>query len=226
LAQGQLENAIKWAEERGLRADQPSKRLLSIEYLAFVRILIAQGRLDEANGLIDQIIEITEQRGLTTRQIELLILKALASHAQDAASEAMAALEQALTLAKPRGFIRIFVDEGPLMGQLLYEAMSQGITSEYTGHLLALITELEPDHPTQVKTQKYKDEIIEQLSEREIEVLKLIAQGFTNKEIASRLYVSLNTIKVHTRNINSKLGTHNRTESTAKARLLGILPRG
>jgi LuxR family maltose regulon positive regulatory protein len=223
LAQGKLEKAAQWVEERNLSADPASKRLISIDYLALVRILIAQGRLDEAQKLLDPIIEITEQRGYSTRLIEILILKALAFDAHGETSEAMEALKQALTTAEPGGFIRIFVDEGPPMARLLYEAMSRGISPGYAGRLLAAFPDTKPEQITSPKRPALEFELIEPLSEREIEVLHLISEGMTNKEIASKLFLSLNTIKVHTRNINSKLGTHNRTESVARARLLGLL---
>jgi LuxR family maltose regulon positive regulatory protein len=224
LAQGKVEKASRWAEERHLSADRESKRLMSVDYLAFLRILIAQGRLDEAQILLDPIIEMTEQRGHTTRLIEILILKALASEASGETSEAMEAIEQALTVAEPGGFIRIFVDEGPPMAKLLYEAISRRISPRYAGRLLAAFPDTKPEQITSPKRPALEFELIEPLSEREIEVLHLISEGMTNKEIASKLFLSLNTIKVHTRNINSKLGTHNRTESVARARLLGLLP--
>jgi LuxR family maltose regulon positive regulatory protein len=136
----------------------------------------------------------------------------------------MTALERALTLAEPGGFIRTFVDEGPPMARLLYEATARGIAPDYVHRLLAAFPIAEPEQATPSKTQAPKPELIEPLSKRELEVLQFIAEGLTNPEIASRLFLSQHTIKAHTRNIYGKLSVHNRTQAVAKARALGVLP--
>jgi LuxR family maltose regulon positive regulatory protein len=135
----------------------------------------------------------------------------------------MVALERALTLAEPGGFIRVFVDEGPPMARLLNKAATHGIAPEYTRRLLAAFPVAESEQTGSSKTQPPKSELIESLSERELEVLQLIAAGLTNPEIASSLFLALNTVKAHTRNIYGKLGVHSRTQAVARARALGIL---
>ncbi len=110
------------------------------------------------------------------------------------------------------------------MARLLYEALSRGITPDYVRRLLATFPDAEPEQANLSKTQTSEFELIEPLSEREIEVLQLIAEGLTNQLIATRLYLSLNTVKAHTRNIYGKLGVNNRTQAGARARALGILP--
>jgi LuxR family maltose regulon positive regulatory protein len=144
--------------------------------------------------------------------------------AQEDIDQALAKLERALILAKPGGFFRIFVDEGPPMARLLYEALSRGIAPEYVPRLLAAFTTDETEQASITPPRSSVSGLVEALSERELEVLQLIAEGLTNKEIASRLYLSLNTIKVHTRNIYGKLGVRNRTQAVTKAKSLGILP--
>jgi LuxR family maltose regulon positive regulatory protein len=119
--------------------------------------------------------------------------------------------------------VRIFVDEGPPMARLLYEALNRGIAPDYTRRLLAAFPIDEPEKAAPSQPQAHESELIEPLSEREIEVLQLIAEGLTNQEIASRLYLSLNTVKVHTRNINSKLTVSSRAKAVVRARALGIL---
>ncbi|UCC52862.1 MAG: hypothetical protein JSV68_02630, partial [Anaerolineaceae bacterium] len=138
--------------------------------------------------------------------------------------EALNKLEQALILAEPGGFIRVFVDEGPLMAGLLYEALSRGIAPEYVRRLLAAFPDEGYEQAKPPQSHAPESDLIEPLSERELEVLQLIAQGLTNREIGERLFLSLNTVKAHTRNIYGKLDIHNRTQAVSRARALGILP--
>jgi LuxR family maltose regulon positive regulatory protein len=216
--------------ERRLDTNGESKLLheidffLLFDYILYARILIAQGRLDETTRLLQRLLEAAEAGGRTSRVIEILILQALASQARGDTTRAMTTLEQALALAEPGGFIRIFVDEGPPMARLLYEAATRGIAPDYASRLLSAFPMAEPEQTDPSKTQTPKSELVEPLSEREIEVLQLIAEGLTNQEVASRLFLALSTVKVHTRNIYGKLGVNNRTQSVARARALGILP--
>jgi LuxR family maltose regulon positive regulatory protein len=133
---------------------------------------------------------------------------------------ALNALQSALSLAEPAGFVRIFVDEGQPMARLLYSAAARGIAPEYTGRLLSAF----PDATPEAKPQQPHAELIEPLTDREIEVLQLIAEGLSNREVAQKLFLSLSTVKVHTSNIYGKLGVHSRTQAVAQARALGILP--
>jgi LuxR family maltose regulon positive regulatory protein len=133
-------------------------------------------------------------------------------------------LEKALSIGEPEGFIRIFVDEGPPMAHLLYDALSRGIAPDYVRRLLVVFSAEKRGQSEPPKSQAPESDLIEPLSERELEVLQLIAEGLTNREIASRLFLSLNTVKAHTRNIYGKLDTHNRTQAVAIAGALGILP--
>jgi LuxR family maltose regulon positive regulatory protein len=121
------------------------------------------------------------------------------------------------------GYFRIFVDEGPPMEGLLYEAHQRGIAPDYVRRLLGAFPTTEPEQTDAPESLAPEFKFVEPLSEREIEVLQLIAEGLTNPEIAARLYLSLNTVKVHTRNIYGKLGVNNRTSAVALARKLGIL---
>jgi len=116
------------------------------------------------------------------------------------------------------------VDEGPPMARLLYEAVTRGIAPEYAQRLLALFPMPEPDQDGPSGMQAPEPDLIEPLSDRELEVLHLIAEGLTNPEIASRLFLSLHTVKTHARNIYGKLSVHNRTQAVTRARALGMLP--
>ena len=230
LAQDNLEAVSQWVQKRGLVAAGESKPLHDIdyfwliEYAVLARILMAHGRLGELTILLQWLLEAAETGGRKTRVIEILMLQALALQAQGDIARAITTLERALSLAEPEGFVRIFVDEGPPMAHLLLEALKHGIVPDYVRRLLSAFSLEEPSQADTTSSQTDQSVIVEPLSERELEVLELIAEGLTNKAIAHRLFLSQNTVKVHARNINSKLGVHSRTQAVAKARALGILP--
>ena len=148
--------------------------------------------------------------------IEILVLQALAHEAQGDSPSALVPLERALSLAEPEGYVRIFVDEGLPMARLLYEALSQGVESDYVRRLLAAFPVAESEQASS-PMRGSKSELVEPLSERELEVLQLIAEGLTNQEVATRLYLSLHTVKVHARNIFTKLAVKNRAQAVARA---------
>jgi LuxR family maltose regulon positive regulatory protein len=223
LAQDRLDETLQWVQKRGLDPDTQPTYVGALEYITLARILIAQERYDDATRLLKRLLEPAEAGAHTTRAIEILLLQALAFQAVGDTGQAMDVLEQALTLAQPGGFIRIFVDEGPPMARLLYEAVTRGIAPDYARWLLSAFPVAEPEQTGLSKIQAPRPEPIEPLSEREREVLQLIAAGLTNPEIASRLFLALNTVKAHTRNIYGKLGVHSRTQAVARARALGIL---
>ncbi|HEY1011722.1 MAG TPA: LuxR C-terminal-related transcriptional regulator, partial [Herpetosiphonaceae bacterium] len=127
-------------------------------------------------------------------------------------------LGQALTLAEPDGLIRVFVDEGEAMQRLLREALAGGLAPDFARQVLAAFAPA----PGPAR-QQAPSAIVEPLSEREIEVLRHIAAGRTDRDIAERLFLSLHTVKVHARNISGKLAVGNRTHAVARARELGIL---
>jgi len=223
LEENELEAAYKWVEEFYLNANEKLNFLSEIECIVLTRTLINQGSLDEATKLLQQLLNTAEAGKHISRIIKILILQAMIFQAGDDTTQAMVALERALTLAKPEGFIRIFVDEGTVVARLLHDALSRGISPDYVRQLLGVFPVDESDEATSTKSKVDQSELIEPLSEREIEVLQLIAEGLTNQEICSKLCVTLNTVKTHTRNIYAKLGAHTRTQAVARGRTLGLI---
>ena len=224
VRQGRLPKALAWVNEQGLSVDDDLSYLREFEHITLARVLIAEYTSNRAEppilqaiGLLERLLKAAEDKRRMGSVIEILVLQALAHQAQDDTPVALAPLERALALAEPEGYVRIFVDEGAPMAALLREAANHGISPNYVSHLRGAFGKAEGRTPV---TQH----LIEPLTEREIEVLQLIAEGLTNPEIAARLYLSLNTVKVHTRNINGKLGVNSRMQATARARDLGILP--
>jgi LuxR family maltose regulon positive regulatory protein len=232
IQQGDYHAALHWAEERGLKGRIEAGELekgsrtvpflyAALEYMAYAEACIAQDRPAEALAILSPLLQVTEAGGWTMFTIETLALESLAFQALGDVDRALYCLERARSLAEPEGFVRLFVDKGQPMARLLYQAAERGIAPEYASRLLAAFPAVEsaPTAPS-----KPPSEMIEPLSEREREVLLLIAEGLSNREIAQRLFLSLSTVKVHTYNMYGKLGVHSRTQAVAKARTLGILP--
>ena len=229
VAQGRLTEALGWARERGLSAHDDLSYLREFEHITLARVLLARYKSDreersfhEAMGLLERLLKAAEEGGRMGSVIEILVLQALAHEAQGNIPPALAPLERALTLAEPEGYVQIFVDEDMPMAQLLSEAAAHGIMPDYTDKLLAAF---------EAEKQKSEDQphvpparsLVEPLSHRELEVLRLIAQGLSNREISQRLFLALSTVKGHNRIIFSKLMVQNRTEAVACARELGLL---
>ena len=222
VAQGRLTDALGWARERGLSVDDELSYLLEFEHVTLARVLIAQYKSDrversiqEAMGLLERLLKAAEEGGRTGSVIEILVLQALAHHATGDTPAALVSLERALVLAEPEGYVRIFVDEGPPMAALLGEAAIPGAAPNYVNQLRAACGKAE--NRTTV-TQL----LIEPLSERELEVLRLLGTELTGPEIARELVVSLNTIRTHTKNIYSKLGVNNRRAAVRRAEELDL----
>lgn len=230
--QGRLSEALGWARERGLSVHDELSYLSEFEHITLARVLIASYRdhggdsIHDAVGLLERLLKTAEEGARKGSMIEILVLQALAFEAQGNISHALAPLERSLALGEPEGYQRMFVDEGPPMARLLYEALARGIAPRYVQRLLAAFPVVEPEPADRSVRRPSESGLIEPLSEREIEILQLIADGLTNQEIAVRLYLSLNTVKVHARNIYGKLGVTNRTQASSRARALGILIPG
>jgi LuxR family transcriptional regulator, maltose regulon positive regulatory protein len=197
------------------------------ERISLARLLIAREDHDEALQLLDSLREMAEAADGRGNVVEILTLRALALRAKDEKSRAMDVMGMALALAEPEGYVRIFVDEGPAMAELLsgvLEAQQRGRRGSQdrirTHYLRKLLAALERDDSSATLTAAG---LPETLSERELEVLQLIAAGKTNRRIASELFVSVGTVKTHINNLYRKLDAHSRTQALARAGELNLI---
>ena len=245
LMQGDLQTAMQWADGSGLGPDDDLRYPRELEYLTLARVRVAQGRshhqparaLHDALHLLDRLLERAEAGGRLDSVIEILILHALARQAQADLPAALAALERALTLAIPEGYVRSFVDEGAPMAVLLATglvartwAMETGTHDHdlraYVQQLLAVFHSEGIVPPGNLRLPGTAPQALipegEVLTEREREVLQLLVQGYSNQAIAQELVVAVGTVKRHVSNIMSKLGVQSRLEAVARARSLGL----
>ena len=210
LYQGNLAAAAELAQKHALPFSQ-------------ARVYLAQGDPATALAVLEPVHRQAAARGWQDEQLKVVALQAAAHQEQGTREQAGQKLNAALALAEPGGFIRLFVDEGRPLLQLLSDAAVQGRMPDYTNKLMAAF---------KAEAQKSKEHLpiipsamplVEPLSQRELEVLQLVAQGLSNREIGERLFLALNTIKGHNRRIFAKLQVQRRTEAVARARELGLL---
>jgi len=222
LAQGKLDSAAIWARE--YRQIGETEYLGGLEDLTLARLLLAEDPPAEALALLEEMLPPAEAAGRMGPVIEILALRALALEAVGAMSGALNALGRGLELSEPEGYLRPFVDAGEPMARLLRHAASQGIVPGYASQLLAAFGVSEFGRAEELPLPIHIQPLIEPLTDRELEVLRLLAEGLSNSEIARRLFISLPTVKSHTRSIYGKLAVHSRREAVTQARTLGILP--
>jgi LuxR family maltose regulon positive regulatory protein len=225
VAQGRMAEALDWAHERGVSADDALSYLREFDHVTLARLLLArsmQGGVDhsavEAMGLLDRLQHAADEGGRTGSLIEILVLQSLARQSRRELPSALASLDRALTLAEPEGYVRVFVDEGPAMADLVREAAKRGIAPTYVRRLLAAFGD--PGDAARVRQA-----LVEPLSERELDVLRLLATDLDGPGIAAELVVSINTVRTHTKNIYTKLGVNSRRAAVRRAAELGLLTR-
>lgn len=218
LARGNRAAIESWVRQRGLEVAGRLSYVREVEYLALARVLLARNEAAEATALLGRLLQAAETAGRQGSAIEILALQALALRARDDIPGALAALERALSLAEPEGYARTFLDEGEPMLELLRHAGSRGIAPAYVSRLLAAAGPTAAD-----RASPAAQPLIDPLSERELEVLQLLAAGLTNQEIARKLVVATGTVKAHTASIYLKLNAHSRSQAVALARELGLL---
>jgi LuxR family transcriptional regulator, maltose regulon positive regulatory protein len=235
LAQGDVTAAARWMNQRGLQPDDQPSYPREPEYLVLARVLLAEQAPDQALGLLWWLHELAAGQGRVSSVIEIRALLALALAASGDERGALAALAEALALAAPEGYVRVFVDEGApmasLLGRLAAPSKQERVAAaEYVppDYLARLLTSFPPaaartSHPAGRAVAGRVPGLVEPLSERELEVLQLLATGRSNQQIAEELVVALDTVKKHVSHLLDKLGAANRTQAVARARELELL---
>jgi LuxR family maltose regulon positive regulatory protein len=212
LRQGRVQEAARLAGS----FDLPRSR---------ARVLLAQSDPSTALAVLEPLREQLEARGWQDELLRVRVLQALALHANGRKDEALRVLDEALGLAEAGGFVRLFLDEGKPMAGLLSSAAAREIRAPYADRLLAAFAaeHQQREGPAAPFAARLQKALVEPLSEREFEVLRLVAEGLSNQEIGERLFIALDTVKGHNRRIFEKLQVERRTEAIARAREIGLL---
>ena len=225
IAQGSVADAVRWVREQGLSADDDLSYLHEFEHITLARVMLAQNatqhdqrHLDAVIDLLDRLRLAAEEGGRTGSVIEVLVLQALGLRMRDGARAALPPLERALALAEPEGYVRMFVDEGRAMASLLDAAQKHGIAHDYARRLQNALSGAEQRTPT-------AQPLVDPLSERELDVLRLLGTDLGGPDIARELVLSLNTVRTHTKNIYAKLGVNSRRAAVRRAEELDLLSR-
>jgi LuxR family maltose regulon positive regulatory protein len=217
LALGNLAGASQWATESGLTSDDRVPFHREKEYRILARVLIAGGRAAQALELLIPLVDMLQVLQAEYSLVGARVLQALAFQALGDSAQASSALEHALSLAEPEGYVRTFVDQGEPMGQLLRRALTEGVAPSYVGKLLAALADgARPGSPA-------AQALVEPLTNRELEVLRLIAAGLSNGEIAQELVIAVSTVKTHVNHLFGKLDAKSRTQAVAQARALDLV---
>jgi LuxR family transcriptional regulator, maltose regulon positive regulatory protein len=230
LKQGRLFKAEEWVNEHGFSVDDELSYLSEFEHIIFARVLLAEYQSKRvetvilaALNLLERLLKAAEDGKRMGSVLEILMTQVLVYQAKGDTSQTFVSLERALTLAEPEGYVRTFVDEGDLMRSLLLdyrkssEKQPRSIGHELTSYIDKLISAFA--QPKDI----LQSNLVEPLSQRELEVLRLIAQGLSNREISERLFLALSSVKGHNQMIFSKLQVQSRTEAVARARELSLL---
>ena len=236
LAQGDAGAAARLLGQRGIGVDDHVDHLNVFEHVMLARVLIAQGDYDAALTLLGRSLGWAEATGSMGVAIEVLAVEALGDATRGDEARAMIALARALSLAEPEGYMRTFVDEGEPMAALLSKFLrarrterlpsSQGGSTEYVDALLAAFWEPSGSRvfSSEASAPQTAQPLTEPLSERELQVLQLVAAGKSNREISTQLFVTVDTVKKHLTHVFNKLGVGSRTQAVARARELGLIP--
>jgi LuxR family transcriptional regulator, maltose regulon positive regulatory protein len=217
IRQGRADRALDWARKRGLSADDELGYLREYEHVTLARALLAGAEEGEATALLERLLVAAGTGGRGGSVLEVLVLQALDGQQRGDLTATLAPLERALSMAEPEGYVRLFTDEGPPMTAALRAAAQRRIAPSFVARLLGT----EPVTGKAAATGA----LLEPLSRRELEVLRLLATELSGPEIARELVVSLNTVRTHTKNVYAKLGVGTRRAAVRRADELGLLSR-
>jgi LuxR family maltose regulon positive regulatory protein len=209
---------LAFLEQGNLGAAEQLAQTYSLS-LSHARVLLADGKSAEALHMLEPLRQQMEAKGWHDETLKVMVLQAVALQAHGDRDKALQGLADTLVLAEPGGFVRLFVDEGRPMAQLVSESGARSILPGYTAKLLAAFGR----QPPVSRSDRIPQPLVEPLSPRELEVLRLMAQGLSNQEIGERLFLALDTVKGHNRRIFDKLQVQRRTEAVARARELGLV---
>lgn len=219
ILQGKLSEAENELRLRGIRRGGEIDFQSHYLYLCLARLLLAKGNYDEAEKILNRLYQVCQSADQVAYLITIYKIRALLWLARGEIPSAIESFEKALQLAEPEGYIQTFLDEGKPMTRLLQEYIHRKGGSEFARHLLLASQQ----RKTFTLAAHPGSKLVEPLSKREEEVLALLAEGLSNQGIATKLYLSLRTIKFHTGNIYNKLGVKSRSEAVSRARKLGLL---
>jgi len=239
VIQGDLAAVERWVRDSEMEVEGEIKPFHEEEYTDLARALLALGRADAAGRLLGRLLEVVERDRLLGRGIEILVLQALAHSAEGDHDQALTVLTRAVALAEPEGYLRTFLDEGEPLRFLLSELRPRLLEQTtpvgdpnperllaYSAQLLAAFAATEPEVPPAPgmdQARRAGAGLVEPLSQRELEVVRLVAAGLTNQAIADQLFIAVSTVKSHTNSIYGKLGVQNRIQAVAQARALGLV---
>lgn len=224
LKQGNLPAARQWVEDAELSLEERPNHLRIDVQIVFARLLLAQGRSNEAQGFLQNLEQFMLERGQVRRRITVHLLQALTGAQLGEVQAARGFVAQAVQLAAPQTYYRTFLDEDERVLSLVRDVrhLAPGFVDKLFAHAkISQPTQIIPEHPN--VSDSIPADMLESLSDRELEVLKLVAAGFGNKEIAGKLEISPGTVKRHVINVYGKLGVHSRTQAIARARALKYL---
>ncbi|MCB0115368.1 MAG: hypothetical protein KDD84_14815, partial [Caldilineaceae bacterium] len=227
LRQGRLAEALAWVQAQQLSTDDDLRAAAAFEYITLARVYLAQHRIQRSQGALQQaadllarLLQAADAGGRVSSVIEILVLQALVHQACGEIPAALRSLGRALTLAQPEGYVRIFAAEGDPMRALLAESLAHGADPAYVTQLLSALRQDAQGAAAPPDTNQL---LVEPLSNRELDVLRLLTTGHTNQAIADELVIAVSTVKKHVNNIFGKLGVESRTQAAERARQLHLV---
>jgi LuxR family maltose regulon positive regulatory protein len=223
LLLGDVDTAFRWAKGDKMPLEHLPTVLREVQQVSLARVYLAQEELEKVLAIYDRLCVPAQAAGRMARVIEISLLKALALQARGEFAAALVPFEQCLSLAEPGGYVRLFLEAGAPVVMLLRQAASHGISPGYVSKLLAAFGVSECRSMGETLPHVHTQPLIEPLTKRELEVLRLVVRGLSNQEIAEVLFIAVGTVKTHVHNIYGKLGVRDRPQAIARAGELNLV---